>query len=323
MATGLALGYVADLLLGDPVRGHPVAGFGRLALAAEDLVYRPTRTAGAAYAGLLVASVTAGVGALHRATAHRPAARTAISALVTWTALGGRSLRREARAVAALTVAGDLHAARQGLPALCSRDPEPLDEKGLIRAAIESLGENTSDAVVGPLVWGTLAGPAGIAAHRAANTLDAMVGYRTPRYRRFGTAAARLDDLLNFVPARVTSVLTAALAPAVGGSTARTFAMIQRDGGHHPSPNAGLTEAAFAGALEVRLGDDEVCYQGRVIRRPAVGDGPPPSSVDVERAARLSALVGTTAAVLAVASFLGAPAARRAVARGMGKRGSL
>ncbi|MDP8961573.1 MAG: cobalamin biosynthesis protein [Actinomycetota bacterium] len=320
LAAGLALGYLADLLVGDPVRGHPVAGFGRLALAAEDLIYRPTATAGAAYAGLLVSGVTAGVAALDRATACRPGARVAISTVVTWTALGGRSLRREARAVAALTAAGDLRAARRRLPSLCSRDPEPLDEKGLVRAAIESLAENTSDAVVGPLVWGTLAGPAGIAAHRAANTLDAMVGYRTPRYRRFGTAAARLDDLLNFVPARVTSVLTSVLAPAVAGSTAHTLATIHRHGGHHPSPNAGRTEAAFAGALEVRLGDDEVSYQGRIIRRPAVGDGPPPSPSDVERAARLSALVSMTAVALAVGGCLSVRAARLALACRMGKR---
>lgn len=304
VATGLAFGYLADLMLGDPVRGHPVAGFGRLALAAESRIYRPTAAAGVAYAGLLVSGVCALVSAIDRAAAPRPAVRLAVTTAVTWAALGGRSLRREARAIGALTAAGDLDAARRRLPALCSRDPEPLDEKGIVRAAIESLAENTSDAVVGPLVWGTLAGPTGTAAYRAANTLDAMVGYRTPRYRRFGTAAARLDDVLNLVPARVTSVLTAVLAPVVGGSTTRTLATIQRDGDRHPSPNAGRTEAAFAGALEVRLGDDEVSYQGRVIRRPPVGDGPPPSPADVERAAYLSALVSTTAAALAVAACL-------------------
>lgn len=305
LAAGLAAGYLADLLFGDPDRGHPVAGFGRLALAIEPAMYRPTRMAGAAYASLLVSGVTAAVAAIDRAAAGRPLARVGFTAAVTWAALGGRSLRCEARAVAALIHAGDLDAARRRLPVLCSRDPEPLDEKGLLRAAIESLAENTSDAIVAPLVWGAIAGPAGTAAHRTANTLDAMVGYRTPRYRRFGTAAARLDDLLNLLPARVTSVLTALAAPAVGGSPATTFSTVHRHGGHHPSPNAGRTEAAFAGALEVRLGDDEVSYQGQVVQRPAVGDGPPPSPADVERAARLSALVSLSAVVLAVASRLG------------------
>ncbi|MFN2555813.1 MAG: cobalamin biosynthesis protein [Nitriliruptorales bacterium] len=304
LAAGIAAGYLGDLLLGDPARGHPVAGFGRLALAFERLAYRPTRLAGAVYAGVLVSAVTVAVAAIDRAVAARAPVRVGFTAVVTWAALGGRSLRREGRAVAALIEAGDLDAARRRLPSLCSRDPGSLDEKGLVRAAIESLAENTSDAIVAPLVWGTLAGPAGTAAHRAANTLDAMVGYRTPRYLRFGTAAARLDDVLNLLPARITSVLAAVLAPAVGGSPARTFATIRRDGGHHPSPNAGRTEAAFAGALEVRLGDDEVSYHGRVLRRPPVGDGPPPSPVDVERAARLSALVGLIAIALTVGACL-------------------
>jgi adenosylcobinamide-phosphate synthase len=192
----------------------------------------------------------------------------------------------------------DLAAARRRLPSLCGRDPESLDAAGMARAGVESLAENTSDAVVAPLFWGAVAGVPGLLGYRAVNTLDAMVGYRSPRYRRFGWASARLDDVANLVPARVCAALFTVLAPAVGGSPSGALAAWRRDSGGHPSPNAGPVEAAAAGALGVGLGGRTVYAHG-VEERPRLGIGPTPTPVDLHRSARLSRLVGAAAAVLA------------------------
>jgi adenosylcobinamide-phosphate synthase len=162
------------------------------------------------------------------------------------------------------------------------------------------VAENTADAVVGALFWGAVAGPAGVAGYRAANTLDAMVGHRSERYAAFGWAAARLDDVLSWPGARLGAGLAALLAPVVGGSPAATLAVIRRDGAAHPSPNAGRIEAAFAGALGLRLGGP-LAYAGRAEVRPTLGDGRAPDRADIERAARLSTAVGAAAALLATA----------------------
>src|ERR687886_341626 len=217
-AAGLALGAAADLLLADPRRWHPVAGFGRAAAALERPLWRDSRAAGAAYAGLLTGAAT-GLGVLlDRATRGRPAVRTLVTAATTWAVLGGTSLGRAGTAMARTLDAGDLPAARALLPTLAGRDPSALDVPELARATVESVAENTSDAAVAPLVWGALAGLPGLLGYRAVNTLDAMVGHRSPRYARFGWAAARLDDVANWVPARLTAALTVACAPLVGGS---------------------------------------------------------------------------------------------------------
>ena len=157
------------------------------------------------------------------------------------------------------------------------------------------MAENTCDAVVAPLLWGAVAGVGGLLGYRAVNTLDAMVGHHSMRYERFGWAAARLDDVANLVPARLTALLAAALAPAVGGSGRAALRTVRRDGAAHPSPNAGRCEAAFAGALGVSLGGTNV-YQGRPERRGTLGDGPPPTARDLARAVWLSRLVRRGAA---------------------------
>jgi adenosylcobinamide-phosphate synthase len=204
----------------------------------------------------------------------------------------------------------DLGAARRRLPHLCGRDPAALDAAGLARATVESVAENTSDAVVAPLVWGALAGLPGLVGYRAVNTLDAMVGHRGPRYGRFGTASARADDIANLLPSRLTAALTVAAAPLVNGSARDAARVWWRDGHRHPSPNSGQCEAAAAGALGVRLGGRNV-YQGRVEDRPVLGDGPPPAVRDIGRAARLSGLVGAGAAGVAVLTLLTKAARRR------------
>jgi adenosylcobinamide-phosphate synthase len=287
--SAIAAGYAADALLGDPARLHPVAGFGHIAAAAERATYAPSRARGVAYAAGLVAAAAGATELVARRTRRAP-----VLAVVLWASLGGRSLVRVGRRIGRLVDANDLAGAREQLPWLCGRNPDELDAAGLRRATVESLAENTADAVVGPLFWGAVAGPAGAAAYRAANTLDAMVGHRSERYVRFGWAAARLDDALNWPVARVTVALTA----AGGGAPVATIRTALADGGKHPSPNAGRVEAAFAGALGLRLGGP-LAYAGRVEDRPLLGSGVPPGPGDIERAARLSLKVGALAALCA------------------------
>jgi adenosylcobinamide-phosphate synthase len=312
-AAGLVLGYALDLAIGDLRRWHPVAGYGRLAGALERRTYADDRTAGLRHTGIAVGVPVALAGAAALATRRRPVLRALVTAAVTWTVLGGASLRREARAMATALREGDLSGARRRLPHLCGRDPSTLDTSGLARATVESVAENTSDAVVAPLVWGAVAGLPGLVGYRAVNTLDAMIGHRNPRYARFGTAAARADDVANLVPSRLTAVLTAAAAPTVDGSPVRAAWTWLRDGTQHPSPNAGQCEAAMAGALGVRLGGRNV-YFGRTEDRPRLGDGRPPSAGDIDRAATLSMVVGAAALGLCAGHALTRPWRRRRAA---------
>ncbi|MDX6267678.1 MAG: adenosylcobinamide-phosphate synthase [Frankiales bacterium] len=288
-----AVGLGLDAVLGDPRRAHPVAAFGSVAARAERLGYKDSRAAGAAYA-LALTGAAAGVGVVLR---RRPL----VVAVATWAVVGGTTLRREARVMHQLLDAEDVVGARERLPHLCGRDPSELDIPGLARATVESVAENTSDAVVAPLFWGAVAGVPGLLGYRAINTLDAMVGHRSERYLHFGWAAARLDDLANWVPARLTAGLTVLLAPVVDGSSRRALTTCWRDGGKHPSPNAGPVEAAFAGALGRTLGG-RLSYGTRVEERPLLGDGPAPLVADIPRAARLSAAVALAAGILAAAA---------------------
>lgn len=309
-AVGLLAGFALDAVLGDPRRLHPVAGFGQAAGALERRLYAPHRRAGAAFTAVAVGvPVVAGLAA-SVLTRRQPAARAVLVAAATWTVLGGRTLRRESAVMAAHLERGDLLAARGRLSHLCGRDPSTLDEPELARATVESVAENTSDAVVAPLLWGGLLGLPGLLGYRAANTLDAMVGHRSPRYARFGTPSARLDDLLNLVPSRLTGLLTIAAAPLAGGRPAEALRVWRRDRNDHPSPNAGQCESAMAGALGVRLGGRNI-YFGRSETRPLLGDGPRPSAGHLPRAARLSGAAGLGAAVLAAGVALARSGLRR------------
>ncbi|MFY1651869.1 cobalamin biosynthesis protein [Solwaraspora sp. WMMB762] len=298
-AGGLVAGYALDTLFGDPRRWHPVAGYGRFAGAAERRLYRPTRRAGVAYTAVAVGGPVIAAVAASVLTRRHPIARAAIVAGTTWAVLGGRTLRTEADVMAGALRRADVPAARRRLNHLCGRDPAALDAPELARATVESVAENTSDAVVAPLFWGAVAGLPGLVGYRAANTLDAMVGHRSSRYERFGTAAARLDDVLNFVPSRLTGLAAVWWSPAIKGDRARAWRVWRRDRADHPSPNAGQCEAAFAGALGVRLGGRNI-YFGRSEVRPYLGDGPRPSPRQIRRAATLSRRVGDTAAVASV-----------------------
>ena len=270
---GAAAGLVADRCWGEPPAPvHPVAQFGRLMTRLEDAVYADDRTTGVVYVSLgLVAALAAGV------SAGSTALGVAVSA-------SGRMLRETARAIAADLAAGDLDAARAVLPALAGRDPAALDESGLAAATVESLAENTVDAVVAPALFGAVLGAPGVAAHRAVNTLDAMVGHRSPRYQRFGWAGARLDDVAAFLPARVTAALVGLCRP---GRATAVLDAVRRDAPAHPSPNAGVAEAAFAAALGLELGGP-TRYATHLEHRPRLGTGPRPRVDDIERAARLA-----------------------------------
>jgi adenosylcobinamide-phosphate synthase len=304
LALGLLLGSALDAVLADPRVAHPVAAFGSAASRAERCLWADSRTRGAVFAAACTGTVIAAGLVAQRLAGRSTAGTAAVTAAAAWAVLGGTSLAAEAAALARAVEAGDLAAARGLLPALCGRDPAGLSGTELARAAVESVAENTCDAVVAPLVWGAACGLPGLLGYRAVNTLDAMVGHRSPRYERFGWAAARLDDVANLLPARLTALLAVALAPAVGGSPRAALRAVRRDGAGHPSPNAGRCEAAFAGALGVRLGGTNV-YQGREQQRGLLGDGDPPAAADIGRAIRLSRLTGAAAVALAAAAAWG------------------
>ncbi|MBV2355114.1 cobalamin biosynthesis protein [Streptomyces sp. J2-1] len=309
-AYGAAAGVLGDLLLGDPRRGHPVAMFGRAAARAERALWHDHRGWGALFTTVCASAAVALGAAADRAVRRSPGARAALTAGAVWAVLGGTSLAREATAIGRSLTAGDLVAARARLPHLCGRDPEALDADGIARAVVESVAENTSDAVVGALVWGAVAGVPGLLGFRAVNTLDAMVGHRSPRLRRFGWASARLDDVAGWPGAR----LTAVLAVCAGGDPRGSLRAWRADAGRHPSPNAGPVEAAFAGALGVRLGGT-LSYGGRVEHRPILNGaaGRAVAVADIGRAVRLSRRVGLLALGVTVA------ARRVVVVRGRGK----
>jgi adenosylcobinamide-phosphate synthase len=304
LPAGLLAGVAADALLGDPRRGHPVAAFGRAAAAVQTRLYADSTQRGAVYAAACVALAAAPAVAAARLARGRPLAALAAVTAATWAVTGAKSLTGEARRIGRALEAGDLAAARAALPSLCGRDPDGLDAREISRAVVESVAENSGDAIVSPLLWGAAAGVPGLVAYRAINTLDAMVGYRSPRLARFGTASARLDDVANWVPARLTALLAAACAPAVGGRPAAALATARRYGARHPSPNAGYCEAAFAGALGLRLGGAS-SYDGVAERRPGLGQGRAPEPADIERAAHLCRAVTAAAAAVAALASLG------------------
>ncbi|OBJ47746.1 cobalamin biosynthesis protein [Mycobacterium sp. 1423905.2] len=287
---GVLVGWLADLAFADPRRGHPVAVFGRGAEQLERVSYRDSKVAGAVHTGVLVggvcllgAAIGSGVGT---------------TAAATWAALGGTSLARTGLRMADRLDGDDIDEARRLLPSLCGRDPARLDAAGLTRAALESVAENTSDAQVAPLLWAATGGVPGVLGYRAINTLDAMIGHRSPRYLRFGWAAARLDDVANYLGARVTAMLVVVCAPVVGGSSADAIRAWRRDAARHPSPNAGVVEAAFAGALGVRLGGP-THYHHELQIRPTLGDGRQPAVADLRRAVALSRAVQAGAVLCA------------------------
>jgi adenosylcobinamide-phosphate synthase len=221
--------------------------------------------------------------------------------LSTALAVAGRSLGESALAVGCALDRGDLTAARAALPALVGRDPAGLDAGEIARAVVESVAENTVDALVAPAFWAAVGGAPGVLGYRAVNTLDAMVGHRSARYRAYGWASARLDDVANYLPARLTAALVAGVRPGRAGAIWRA---VCSQAPAHPSPNAGVAEAAFAAALGLRLGGRNR-YGDRVEFRPWLGEGRAAASSDIRPAVRLSSDVSwLLTAVLAAAGGL-------------------
>lgn len=268
-----------DTLAGEPRRFHPLNGFGRLANRLEGLLNRPRqrprpkRLLGILAVALLLLPWVALAGW---------AGLTPVGPLVDlgllFLALGGGSLASHARAVARPLEVGEIHRARKKVAQLVSRDAEHLDASGVATAAVESTLENGNDAVFAPIFWYLLLGGTGVVLYRLANTLDALWGYRTLRFRDFGWAAARLDDGLNWAPARLT-----ALTYALLGHTRTALRCWRSQGRAWPSPNAGIVMAAGAGALGFRIGGD-THYGGALRRRPPLGEGDPAVAGDIARA---------------------------------------
>lgn len=284
--------------------GHPVTWIGALTVRLEAQWNRGTPPErlrkGALATGLVVGSVALLALVVHLAL---PAGWTGVllGGLLAWPFVALRAMHDHVADVAAPLAEGDLNAARQAVSMIVGRDPAQLDDAGVARAALESLAENTSDGIVAPVVWGCIAGLPGIAAYKAINTLDSMIGHRNDRYAQFGKVAARLDDLVNLLPARLSGVLFALVSPRPGAS----LRVMWRDARHHRSPNAGWPEAAMAAALGVRLSGPRR-YGDRVADEPWLnGDAPDPRGRDIKRGlalyTRAMVVMAAILALLAVA----------------------
>ncbi|MGB0112630.1 MAG: adenosylcobinamide-phosphate synthase CbiB [Ilumatobacteraceae bacterium] len=305
LLTAPSVGLVGDALVGEPpATWHPVAWFGSVMARAEAAYWSDDRRAG-------VAHLVIGVGLANMAATGLDLllGRRVAAAVATSVALGGGMLGSVANDVAGSLERGDLPTARSQLRSLVGRDPSSLDEVDIVRAVVESVAENTVDAVTATLWWAALGGASGALLHRAVNTLDAMVGHRTARYDRFGWASARADDAANWIPARLTVLAVAAVRPRRARAVWR---VVRRDHRNHPSPNGGVVEAAFAGALGVRLSGVND-YGGSTERRGPLGDGCVPARADIRAAVRLSRDVAWLTALVpaVVGATIWADGARR------------
>ncbi len=285
---GAAAGLALDRLLPEPPGVvHPVALFGVVMSGIERRIHRDARGVGVLHA-LAGAGLGLGAGAVVRSTA-----------LATSSAVAGRALAGTAGDLGRALAVHDVERARQMMPSLVGRDPSRLGSGEMARAVVESVAENTVDAVVAPAFWGAVAGAPGALGYRSVNTLDSMVGHRSARYANYGWASARLDDLLAWVPARLTAALVALVRPRAARAV---WSAVRTQAPAHPSPNAGVAEAAFAAALGVRLGGANR-YGDRVEERPPLGWGRAPGVEDIGAAVRLSGDV--TAALAAALAVIG------------------
>ncbi len=280
----IVVALLLDHSFGEPRRWHPLVGFGRIAARVEAALNRGD---GRRVSGVIALAVMT-LPLLLIATLLQvwlwslsPWIFAAVAAPLLCLAIARQSLGEHARDVLVALQANDLPLARERLARIVTRDTSQLDERGISAATVESVLENGSDAVTASLFWFALFGLPGVVLHRAANTLDAMWGYRTERFREFGWAAARFDDLLNFIPARLT-----ALSYALVGSTATALRCWAAQARHWDSPNAGPVMAAGAGALRLQLGGG-TWYHGEWEERPPLGAGEPSRAIDIGRALKL------------------------------------
>lgn len=312
--TGFALAMLValgvDALLGWPDRvyrwiGHPVTWIGRLIAALDARLNRDGIPGGRRLAGALCVALCLGVTMLAATAIAQllPGGWTGavLTGLLAWPLVAARSLHDHVAAVARPLEAGDLEAARRAVSMIVGRDTTGMDAQAVARSALESLAENTSDGIVAPLFWGLMLGLPGIAAYKTINTLDSMIGHRTPRHEAFGMIAARLDDLVNFVPARLTALLFA----LVSGRPAHALRCVTRDAGKHRSPNAGWPEAALAVALGLRLSGPR-SYAGRMTEDPFVNPGgrdPGAAEIRLGLGVMRRSLVGITLFLVLIAAI--------------------
>ena len=313
LAGAMLVAMALDALLGWPDAvyrriGHPVTWAGRLIALLDrrwndpDAPCARRRSRGVA-ATLITVGLALGLGWLVQAWVPGNGAGTLILGVLAWPLIALRSMHDHVQAVARPLARSDLPAARHAVAMIVGRDPARLDSAGVARAATESLAENTSDGILAPLFWGVVAGLPGIAAYKAINTLDSMIGHLTPRHGAFGWAAARLDDVVNWVPARLTGLIFA----LVSGAASRALRCMARDARNHRSPNAGWPEAAMAGALGVRLSGPRI-YGDTVSAEPWVNEGAPdPTPQDLTRALALyrRAMIAVAVGVLALMAGTG------------------
>jgi adenosylcobinamide-phosphate synthase len=283
-ATLLILAYVVDALIGDPPwLPHPVRLIGEAVARGERWLRRGPSSPGRDFfrglgltAGVVIATYTAATLFLQILAALSWWLEQSVTVLLGSLCLARRGLKEHASAVFEPLCAGDLQTARAMLARVVSRETAGLPEAEVVRGTLESVGENSSDGVIAPLLYLAVGGVPLALAYKAVNTLDSMLGYHTERYEYFGKAAARLDDLINLVPARLTALALAAAAGLLGGGGreydgAAAWRVAWRDGRKHASPNAGYPEAALAGALGVRLGGPSR-YFGVVVEKPTLGE---------------------------------------------------
>ena len=308
------LGFCLDLLLGDPRwLPHPVVAIGKLISGGERLLRRLPATPrwerlGGALLVLLVLAVTGGVSLFALWLAGRIHWALGFCLQVFWCyqCLACRCLADEAGKVQRALVSDTLPAARKAVSYLVGRDTESLTADGVAKAAVETVAENTTDGVTAPMLYMLLGGAAGGLLYKAVNTMDSMVGYRNARYRYFGTAAARLDDVCNYLPARLTALSMVAAAFLLGLDGRGAFRIWRRDRRRHKSPNSAQTESACAGALGVQLAGD-ASYFGKPERKPTLGDNlRPVEPADIGRACRLMRCTSLLALLLLGAVRLGA-----------------
>lgn len=266
-----------DRLLGEPRSFHPLAGFGHLASTVERLVYRAHHLSGLLAVFIILIPLVFFAYLLQRVAVFG----TLFSILVLYFSIAPRSLAEHAKRVSNAFSAEDMPAARQAVSMMVSRDTLLLDEAGVAGATVESVLENGNDAIFAALFWFVVAGAPGVLLYRLSNTLDAMWGYRNARYNEFGWAAARLDDVLNYIPARLT-----ALSYTLLGNAGSAAACWRQQAAGWESPNAGPVMAAGAGALQVMLGGAAI-YHGKLEQRPQLGSGKPAGRADIVRAVRL------------------------------------
>ncbi len=274
-AIHLALAVALDFLVGDPPGlPHPVRAMGTLALRLEARLRRLVqnqRLAGFSTVLLvLLATGSAAAGLLLLARKLPWPAGDIAAVIILYYGIAARDMLRHSRQVYAALAASDLPLARRRVALIVGRDTADMDEEEIVRATVESVAENLVDGVSAPLFFATLGGPVGIMLYKASSTMDSVFGYKNERYREFGWAAARLDDLLNFVPARLTGIVMVAAAALSGLRPVRAYAALRRDRLQHASPNSGHSEAAMAGALGVQLGGP-ASYFGTVVEKPAIG----------------------------------------------------